>query len=137
MMATRFMRQPFYVTGIEVTSENMEAVARWCQGHVIRDGDRSFIRVPVDRATNRRQTEAYVGLWVTASKQRGLRSFKVYTREWLDKNFFELSGDDELDSLEIEDLPLMESANVGGEGSRPSAVATTVTTQFQAPPPRI
>lgn len=127
------MRQPFYVMGIEVTSENMDAIARWCQGHVIRSGDRSFVRVPVDRATNRRQTEAYVGTWVMASKQRGVQSFKVYTREWLDKNFFELSGDDELDSLEIEDFPSSESVTVGGGGSQPPTIATTVITQFQAP----
>lgn len=109
------MRQPFYVTGIEVTSSNMDVIARWCEGHVIREAERPFIRVPVDRATNKRQTEAYVGTWVTMSRQRDVRSFKVYTREWLDKHFIELP-DDELDSLEI------------GDGM------STVITQFQAAP---
>lgn len=129
MKATRFMRKPFYVMGIEVTKGNMDAVARWCEGHVIRDTDRPFIRVPVERATNRRQTEAYVGTWVTMSRQRDERSFKVYTREWLDKNFIELA-DDELESLEIEDgnFPLGPSTGDGLNPTRPAVVIA----QFQA-----
>lgn len=94
MKATRFMRQPFFVSGFKVTIENMEEIAKWCEGYVIREAERPFIRVPVDRPTNRRQTEAYVGTWVLISKQRGEKSFKVYTEEWLLKNFFELPEDE-------------------------------------------
>jgi hypothetical protein len=103
MKATMFMRQPFYVAGHLVTEDNMDAIAKWCQGHVIRDGGRSFIRVPVDRPTNKRQTEAYAGTWVTLSKQREERSFKVYTEEWLEKNFIRLP-DDDLYDIDI-DIP--------------------------------
>lgn len=87
MKATRYMRRPFIVTGYKVTAENMVAVARWCRGHVIRDTERPFIRVPVSRYTNIKQTEAYIGLSVILSIQRGEESFKVYSDEWLEKNF--------------------------------------------------
>lgn len=90
MKATRFMRIPFFVLGHQVTEQNMDAIARWCEGHVIRDVAKPFVRVPVDRPTNRRQTEAYVGTWVIVSTRRGQRSFKVYTQEWLVQQFMEM-----------------------------------------------
>lgn len=90
----RFMRIPFFVSGFQVTEDNMEAIARWCQGHVIRDAERPFVRVPVDRATKRNQTEAYVGRWVLKSVYRREISYKVYTEEFLRGSFIEL--DEEL-----------------------------------------
>lgn len=102
-----FMRNPFLVAAYQVTESNMDAIARWCQGHVIRDAERPFVRVPVNRTTNKRQTEAYEGCWVLLSKQRGENSFKVYTQEWLDKNFVEVphAEFDENDTQEIPPLP--------------------------------
>jgi len=85
--ATWFMRQPFPVSGYLVTKENMAEIAKWCKGHVIEDDDRPFVRVPVDRPTNSKQTQAFIGTWVTLSTHLGEESFKVYTQEWLDKNF--------------------------------------------------
>lgn len=127
------MRKPFYVNGIEVTRDNMDSVAHWCQGHVIQDGDRSFIRVPVERATTRRQTEAYVGTWVTVSKQDGKRSFKVYNREWLIKNFFELTDEDsDLEPLEIPEYPPNPNKHDGMVDSI-TPVAHAVIAQFKAP----
>lgn len=128
MRATRFMRQPFYVMGHKVTEENMEAIARWCEGHVIRDTDRPFIRVPVDRPTNKRQTEAYVGTWVTLSRQHGAKSFKVYTEEWLDKNFISLPEDD-LEGVELVSCGSDQSSSNDSK----TTLTTTMTTQFQAP----
>lgn len=87
MKATRFMRLPFFVLGHEVHEDNMVEIAKWCEGHVTRTDDRSFIRVPVDRPLNKRQTEAELGSWVLLSRQRGFNSFKVYEREWLDRQF--------------------------------------------------
>lgn len=87
------MRQPFFVTGYKVTDENMEIIARWCEGRVIDDGEKSFIRVPVNRATNIKQTQAYVDMWVLMSfTERGDKSFKVYSQEWLDKQFTPTGG---------------------------------------------
>lgn len=91
MKATRFMRIPFIVTGYEVTDENMDIIADWCEGHVIRrNTDRPFVRVPVNRPTNPHQTKAFAGTWVIASLQRGQNSFKVYTTAWLSRHFMEV-----------------------------------------------
>lgn len=103
---TRFMRIPFFVSGYCVTEENMEAVAKWCEGHVIRDTKEPFVRVPVTRPSHPRQTEACVDMWVIKSELNGRQSYKVYTNEWLRKQFFELPDDafpgimDEPDDLE-------------------------------------
>lgn len=106
--ATRFMRQPFFVSGFKVTAENMHAIAKWCEGHVIPDAEKPFIRVPVDRPTNKKQTEAYIGTWVLLSRQRGEKSFKVYTEEWLLKNFFELPEDD-IDGLVLDEISILDN----------------------------
>jgi hypothetical protein len=99
------MRKPFIVTGYKVTENNMDAIARWCEGHVIRDTERPFIRVPVIRPSNPRQTEAYVGTSVLLSNTpRGDKSFKVYTQEWLDKNFFVIPDEIEDDDENTQDL---------------------------------
>lgn len=93
MKVIRLMRIPFFTTACQVTVEtettedNMDAVAAWCGGHVIRDTENPFVQVPVDRPTNRRQTEATVGSWVVRSVNRGRASFKVYPDEWLGSTF--------------------------------------------------
>lgn len=99
MKATRFMRKPFFVEAVEVTVDNMAEVAEWCQGHIINSTGRSFIRVPVYRATHPKQTEAYVGSIVTLSVRDSEKSFKVYERMWLESNFIELEGDSVLMSI--------------------------------------
>lgn len=88
------MRKPFVVSGYRVTDDtedtkgNMEAIAKWCEGNVVRNTERPFVRVPVNRPTNKKQTEAYDGTWVLLSyTPRGEKSFKVYSAEWLEKNF--------------------------------------------------
>ena len=89
---SRYMRIPFFVTGYCVTEENMEAIAKWCGGYVIREDDKPpFIHVPVARATSDKQYKAYVGTHVVVSVQRGERSFKVYTDEWLLKQFMPIT----------------------------------------------
>jgi hypothetical protein len=110
------MRQPFFVTGYQVTEENMESIATWCQGHIIVDGRARFIRVPVDRPSSVRQTKAYVDSWVLLSlNDRGERTFKVYSTEWLEKQFVKVTdgamnevargilGDDEIQEENEED----------------------------------
>ena len=100
MNPTRFMRVPFFVTGYKVTPDNMEQIARWCDGYVVKSGETPFIRVPVDRPTNKKQTEAYPGMWVLLSVKRGRKSYKVYYEEVLQKNFFEVpEGSIEVDAL--------------------------------------
>ena len=106
MKAHRFMRIPFFVRGHQVTAENMETVANWCEGHVVReDGRPPFIRVPVSNPTTKRQTEAYEASWVIVSRHRGKRSFKVYSEDWLKQQFFEMPDEDEGDE-DIHDEPI-------------------------------
>jgi len=121
MKAVRFIRRPFVVLGYQVTADNMEEIATWCRGHVIpADEDRNekaFVRVPVDRPTNQKQTQAFVTDWVIlAFNQRNEESFKVYPQDWLRKNFVPLpreaeesrlyparsSDDDEQESAETD-----------------------------------
>lgn len=88
MKAVRFMRKPFFVDGYLVDEDNMDAIAKWCKGHVVRDNvPRPFVRVPVDRPMNQRQTQAFVGTWVLLSIHQGRESFKVYTADYLEENF--------------------------------------------------
>lgn len=111
MKATRFMRVPFIVTGYMVTEDNLDAIAKWCEGHVFRDAERPFVRVPVNRPTNQNQTKAYVGTWVIMSLQRGENSFKVYTTDWLSKHFMEVPPEIEEDAPEVVEMasPVVET----------------------------
>lgn len=101
--ATRFIRKPFVVVGYQVTEENMEFIRAWCKGHIIeaqKDDEKTFIRVPVDRPTHQKQTQAFVGTWVILSmNQRNEESFKVYAQDWLDKNFIVLPREIEEEQL--------------------------------------
>lgn len=98
---TRFTSRPFPVKGFKVTEENMEAVAHWCEGHIVETAERKFIRVPVQNARSNKQTEAIVDCWVLRSRRNGRNSFKVYDEEWLLKNFVE-SPLDEVDEHDDE-----------------------------------
>lgn len=115
MKATRFMRIPFFVTGYLITEENMHDIALWCEGHVIQNATEPFVRVPVHRPTHPRQTEGRVGEWVIVSMQRGRRSFKVYTEEWLRKQF-----------LELPDEPIDEGIPDAGIEERPATLPDNV-----------
>jgi hypothetical protein len=91
------MRRPFFVKSVKVTEDNIDLVAEWCDGAVVDDGERLFIRVPVEGARNVRQTEAHVDYWVVRSKSRGIVTFKVYRQPWLERDFIEVEdyGDDD------------------------------------------
>lgn len=100
----RFMRRPFIVKGVEVTEQNIDDVAEWCDGVVIEtrqpaaDGQETepelCVRVPVKNARSIRQTEARIGSWVLRLKDGGSYGFKVYTPEWMVRTFVEVDDDD-------------------------------------------
>lgn len=83
-----YARKPFTVKAVRVTEDNIGTVADWCGGEVhssrfAKDGkltNRSFIKVPVQRPMNEKQTQAYIGDWVL---QHADKSWKVY----IDKAF--------------------------------------------------
>lgn len=89
---TRFMRIPFFVTAWEVTADNLDEIAQWCEGHVITETPQPFVRVPVVRPAHKKMTEAYPGTWVVRSTLRGEHNFKVYTTDRL-RNQFAQVGD--------------------------------------------
>jgi hypothetical protein len=87
----KFSSIPYDVDSVQVTLENMEEVAKWCQGTVEKidkpEGeDEFFIRVRVHRPMNERQTKAFPGDHVLyRADSRG--GFKVYTEAAFPKSF--------------------------------------------------
>lgn len=87
------MRQPFFVTGYQVTEDNMARIAQWCEGGIVTRDDISFVRVPVNRPASVKQTEGHVGTWVLLSfTDKGDKSFKVYTADRLEQTFIATSA---------------------------------------------
>jgi hypothetical protein len=82
-----YVRKPFEVEAAQVTADNLEEVAQWCQGTLMTEGPdenpRRFIKVQVARALNERQTKAYPGDWVLYAGT----GFKVYTDKAFKKTF--------------------------------------------------
>ena len=81
---TRFVRKPFYVDAVQVTAENIDAVAVWCNGDIVEvSKTNKHIRVRVLRALNERQTKAYIGDWILYAGT----GYKVYTPAAFAKSF--------------------------------------------------
>lgn len=87
MQTTKFTRKPFEVDAVQVTADNIEEVAKWCQGEVITEDDQPCIKVRVLRALNDRQTKAFVGDWVLYAGT----GYKVYIDKAFKKSFVERS----------------------------------------------
>lgn len=90
VQATRLVRRPFIALAYKVTEENMDVLARWCEGFVNREGRRPFIRVPVSNARTSRQSEAHIGQSIILSMRTGVKTFKVYKPEWILNDFIVL-----------------------------------------------
>lgn len=92
MNTEKYERKTYIVDAVQVTKENLEEIAAWCAGRVEeqtlvhRNEDspgRPYVRVPVMRPMNPRQTMAFVGDWVLAAGA----GFKVYTDVAFKKGF--------------------------------------------------
>lgn len=98
----KYTRKPFDVEAIQVTAENMDAVAEWCKGTVISPTrtvgtdtepyskevvdptpSKAYIDVPVKWATDDRQKRAVIGDWLLFANN----GFKVYTDRAFKKSF--------------------------------------------------
>ena len=89
----KFARRPFYVDAVQVTAENIDAVAAWCQGDVRTFQTESnsegvtrsqqYVKVRVYRPLNDRQTQAFIGDWILYAGT----GFKVYTPKAFEKSF--------------------------------------------------
>lgn len=98
MEFTKYVSKPRYVTGVKVTYDNIEEVAKWCKGQVrinkrkLRDDhgtktiEEQYIKVEVRNPLNDRQTMAFVGDHLLFSEDRG-GSFKVYHQRALEQGF--------------------------------------------------
>lgn len=86
MKTQLFVRRPFDVEAVQVTKENMEEVAKWCDGRVqhtaTREGPVAYIKVRVHRPLGVRQTQAFIGDWILYST-----GYKVYLDEAFHASF--------------------------------------------------
>ena len=89
----QYQRKSFEVDAIQVTEENLEEVAKWCQGDVrtekSRRGDeeKRYVKVRVHVPLNPRQTKAFVGDWVLYAGA----GYKVYTDNAFQNSFEKVS----------------------------------------------
>lgn len=81
MKVWKYMRKPFLVDAVQVTIENLEEVAKWCDG-VIREASprpgqprQKYVKVRVLRPLNEKQTMAFPGDFVLHAGA----GFKIYT----------------------------------------------------------
>lgn len=87
IQTTEFVRKTFSVNAVQITAENMEAVAKYCGGKILHTTpgpddkvpSAPYIRIYVRKPLNERQTRAYVSDWVLESGGK----FKIYP----DKSF--------------------------------------------------
>src|SRR5665811_2296227 len=95
----KFARKPFYIDAVQVTDENLQEVADWCQGEVRTEvqahsapsgetGQAKYVKVRVHRALNERQTKAFVGDRVLYAGS----GFKVYTEKAFENCFEAVDG---------------------------------------------
>ena len=90
VQTTTYQKNPFRVEAVQVTAENMEAVAAWCGGQINTIFDRAkntqkfYIQVDVVRPWSKRQTRGYVGDWILQAGS----GFKVYQDAGFRKSFF-------------------------------------------------
>jgi hypothetical protein len=84
-----YVRKPFTVYAVQVTADNVEAVAAWCGGELDtkpatpKFPETRYVKVPVKRPLTHRQTLAYPGDWVLDNGT----GFKVYTQNAFAKSF--------------------------------------------------
>ena len=84
-----YARKPFLVEAVQVTTENIQAIAEWCGGKLghkpatDKYPETDYIKVPVKRPLTHRQTLAYPGDWVLFNG----KGWKVYLDEAFQKSF--------------------------------------------------
>jgi hypothetical protein len=95
MKPGKYVKNPFYVEAVQVTADNLDEVARWCSGEIIKSllpkVDRApddteaveCVKVPVLRPANDRWTKAFVGDWVVKAGA----GFKVYAAKAFKRDF--------------------------------------------------
>lgn len=81
----KYLRKPLVVDAVQVTIDNFEAIATWCQGEIVNnDGTEvskvnpggQHVRVRVHNPKTPRQTKAYTGDWILYTD----KGYKIYTQ---------------------------------------------------------
>jgi hypothetical protein len=94
----KYTRKPIVVDAVEVTEENLEEVAQWCNGSVrtssgpAPDGDQRYVKVRVHNPLSDRQTTAFPGDHVLYANS----GFKVYTPNAFKKAFVRADEEPEI-----------------------------------------
>lgn len=87
MITKKFVRSPLEIDAVQVTEENMEEVAKWCDGVIKTASDgKTYIKVKTARPLHEAHTRAYPNHWVCVSKM----GYKVYTNRSFERNFNEV-----------------------------------------------
>lgn len=92
----KFVRKTFEIEAVQVTEDNLNEVATWCNGEVktaLNGQGKTFIEVNVKNPMTDRQKQAFVGDWVLYNKS----GYKVYTNR-------AFTGTFELPPSPVEDL---------------------------------
>lgn len=80
----KYRRKSFPVDAIQVTNENLVAVAEWCGGKLADADGRPFIQMRIPGAMNARLNQAFADDWVM---DMGDKKFAIYTSKAFDRNF--------------------------------------------------
>jgi hypothetical protein len=97
IVTEKYVRKPLVVDAVQVTAENFEAIADWCQGEIVNnDGTEvtkvnpggQHVRVRVHNPKTPRQTKAYVGDWILYTD----RGYKIYTIRAFEASFDPTEG---------------------------------------------
>jgi hypothetical protein len=88
-LSRRYVRKPFPVDAVQVSLDNMYAVAKWCAGELLfakrpkSVEPEPYVKVRVINPMHDRQTMAFVGDYVLYANN----TFKVYTRRAFEMSF--------------------------------------------------
>ena len=76
VVTSQYVRKPLYVEAVQITPENLDAVAEWCQGQVKQEERERvrYIRVRVHNPITPRQTKAFIGDWILYTT----KGYKIY-----------------------------------------------------------
>lgn len=86
---TKYIRKPFEIDAVQVTTDNIAEVAKWVDGEIRSDDLGQYVKVRVHRPLNDRQTKAYVGDHVLYAGT----GYKVYTDKAFKNSFEQASGE--------------------------------------------
>lgn len=95
MQTTKFIRRSFEVDAVRVTDENIDDVAKWCQGEVLETNGKKYIKVKVQKIISDRQTQAFVGDWVLYAGA----GYKVYTNRAFRNSFDQVTREEATQEL--------------------------------------